>query len=102
MSVNEAYTGKRHRTKKYNKFIRDVMMVLPPMKVPDGHLQITLEFAFSSTLSDFDNGIKTFVDVLQKKYGFNDRVIKRCILDVYNVDKGSEYIKFKLEPLARD
>lgn len=101
MSVNEAWQGKRYKTRKYKEYERFVCLILPKMKIPDGELQLNLEFGFSSKLADFDNPIKPFTDCLQKKYGFNDRQIKRCIINVNNeVKKGSEYIKFEIIKLA--
>jgi len=62
-------------------------------------LELWLEFGFSSSLSDFDNPVKPFVDCLQNKYGFNDRQIKRAHIEVIDVKKGEEYIKFDLKEL---
>jgi len=100
MSVNEAWQGKRFKTKRYKEYERSVCLILPKIKVPEGELQLELVFGFSSKLADFDNPVKPFTDCLQKKYGFNDRYIKRCIIDVHNVAKGEEFIKFEIKGLA--
>lgn len=99
LSVNEAWKGRRFKTPKYNKYINDVLFILPKIKVPEGFLHLSLEFGFSSSASDFDNPVKCFVDCLQKKYGFNDKMIKRCTIDVTKTKKGSEFIKFKITEL---
>ena len=96
LSVNQAWQGKRFKTPTYNNYIRDLLMILPKITVPDGELELYLQFGFSSASSDFDNPVKCFVDCLQKKYNFNDKMIKRCIIDVDKVKKGDEYIKFNL------
>ena len=100
LSVNDAWQGRRFKTDKYKKYINDLMIILPALKVPDGRLLLLLEFGFSSAASDFDNPIKPFVDCLQKRYGFNDKVIKRCIIDIESVKKGHEYIKFEIKLLG--
>ena len=69
--------------------------------MPEGNLFLKLEFGFSSANSDIDNPVKCFVDCLQKKYGFNDKMIKRLIVDSVKVPKGSEYIRFKVDKLLQ-
>ena len=99
MSVNTAWQGRRFRTDTYKKYQRDIAMILPKFEVPEGLLELWLEFGFSNSLSDFDNPIKPFVDCLQKQYGFNDRRIKRAHIEVFNVSKGEEFITFDLKAL---
>ena len=97
LSVNQAWQGRRFKTKKYDKYISDVLMMLPKANIPDGRLELHLKFGFSNKGSDFDNPIKCFVDCLQKKYGFNDNRIKRCVIDVDHVKKGEEFIEFEIK-----
>lgn len=99
LTVNQAWQGKRYKTPKYNKYINDVCMLLKPLEIPQGYLQLYIIFGLSSKNADIDNPIKCFVDCLQKKYGFNDRMIKRLIVEVDNCKKGDEYIEFSIEPL---
>jgi len=94
LSVNEAWKGRRFKTDKYKKYTQDILSILRPAKIPDGYLELHLKFGFSSANSDFDNPVKCFVDCLQKKYGFNDKMIKRCIIDVEQVKKGFEFIEW--------
>lgn len=101
LSVNEAWQGRRFKTPKYKKYVSDVLLLLPKAKVPDGLLSLNLEFGFSSAASDFDNPVKCFVDCLQKKYEFDDKRIKRCLIEVENVKKGNEYIRFSINQLER-
>lgn len=100
LSVNKVWQGKRFKTNEYKAYERTLLLTLPKITIPDGEMMIHLEFGFSSKNSDFDNPVKPFVDCLQKKYGFNDRLIKRCVIDVNSVKKGDEYIKFELTPLS--
>jgi len=99
LSVNEAWKGRRFKTEKYNNYIRSMMSILKPIKIPDGYLELTLTFGFSSKNSDFDNPVKCFVDCLQKKYGFNDKMIKRCIINVEQVKKGEDFIEWEIKPI---
>lgn len=64
-----------------------------------GALRLTLYFGFSSSQSDWDNPIKPFQDVLQKKYGFNDNRIFEAHVYKELVKKGDEYIRFKIEKM---
>ena len=96
LSVNEAWQGRRFKTPEYEKYERDVLMLLPKIEVPEGLISIKITFGFSSMGSDFDNPIKPFLDCLQKKYGFNDNRIKRAIIDVENTPKRAEFIEFEL------
>jgi Holliday junction resolvase RusA-like endonuclease len=73
--------------------------MLEPAEIPNGYLELYLKFGFSSSNSDFDNPVKCFVDCLQKRYGFNDKMIKRCIIDVDHVKKGNEFIEWEMKDL---
>ena len=96
LSVNDAWKGRRFKTDKYNKYINDMMFILSPVKIPPGYLELYLKFGFSSKSSDIDNPVKCFIDCLQKKYGFNDKLIKRLIVEVDDVKKGHFMKKTKL------
>jgi Holliday junction resolvase RusA-like endonuclease len=99
LTVNQAWQGRRKKTDKYRKFERDVLMLLRPMKIPEGDLRIYLEWGFSYSGSDFDNPIKPFVDCLQKKYNFNDNRIVEAHIKKVKVKKGSEYINFEIKEM---
>ena len=98
LSVNQAWQGRRFKTDAYKRYERDVLMLLKPMSVPEGDLSLSLVFGFSSKLADFDNPVKPFVDCLQKKYQFNDRAIKRALINIEAVEKGGEFIDFEIVP----
>ena len=55
-----------------------------------------LIFGFSSKAGDIDNPIKLFLDILQKKYGFNDKNIYELQVEKRDVKKGKEFIQFKI------
>ena len=101
LSVNEAWKGRRFKTDSYKSYERSVLMLLRPMTIPEGPLELFLEWGFSSAGSDFDNPIKPFTDCLQKKYGFNDNRIVRAVIEKVKVKKGSEYINFEIKEMEQ-
>lgn len=89
LSVNIAWRGRRFKTLRYKEYEKELMYKLPKsLKIPEGKLKLYVEFGMSRA-SDWDNPIKPFVDVLQKKYHFNDnrifeaRVIKKISKEPY-------------------
>jgi Holliday junction resolvase RusA-like endonuclease len=96
LSVNEAWQGRRFKTKKYDRYINDVLSILRPLIVPDGKLHIDIIFGFSSKASDIDNPLKCFIDCLQKKYSFNDKNIYKLTVRKVDVKKGLEFIEFEI------
>ena len=87
LSANEAYDpalktikGTRKKvltkikTKKYILYEYELSRKLPEGIVNKNRLVgIYVEFIYAARASDLDNGLKPFIDILQKKYGF-DRV----------------------------
>lgn len=96
LTVNQAWKGRRFKTQKYKDFEEELCLLLPQLDIPDGELQVKYVFGVSSKLSDWDNPIKPFQDVLQKKYGFDDRRIVKAIVEKVHTKKHEEYIKFKI------
>lgn len=99
LSVNECWQGKRYKTKSYKAYEKELLYRLPKIVLPEGRLAITLKFGFSNACSDWDNPIKPFVDILQKKYGFNDSRIYQAAVTKEVVAKGKEYIEFQIDDL---
>lgn len=97
MSVNQAWVGRRFKTPKYKKYERDVLFMLPKIKLPEPPYKIKFIFAFSSSLSDLDNPVKPLQDLLQKKYKFNDKDIFYATITKILVPKGKEHFAFKIE-----
>ena len=97
LTVNRAWKGRRFKTDEYKAFEIHVKSKLKKMDIPEGELEITLNWGFSNYgASDWDNPIKPFQDCLQKCLGFNDNRIKRAIVEKFKVPKGEEYIEFEL------
>ena len=97
LSVNECWQGKRFKTPLYKKYEQNMLLILPKFKVNiESELGIFLEFGFSSSLCDLDNPVKPLIDILQKKYGFNDKNIVKLNINKVLVKKGLEYISIKI------
>ena len=94
LSVNAAWKGRRFKTDKYKAYEKELLLKLKPMKIPDGALELWINVGFSSSASDLDNILKPFIDVLQKKYKFNDNRIFKQVIEKCIVGKGEEYISF--------
>lgn len=94
LSVNECWQGKRFKTPEYKKYERDMLYLLPAIEVPEKNIALFIEFGFSSNNADIDNGVKPFLDILQKRYGFNDRYVTLLMVKKRIVEKGKEYIMF--------
>lgn len=100
LSVNEAWQGKRFKTPAYKRYEEAMLLLMPKGKVePDQMLRIEFFFGFSNKASDLDNPVKLLMDIAQKKYGFNDKMVfelnvRKCI-----VKKGEEFIHMGIYPL---
>jgi Holliday junction resolvase RusA-like endonuclease len=100
LSINEAWQGKRFKTPAYKRYEEAMLLLMPKGKVePDQMLRIEFFFGFSNKASDLDNPVKLLMDIAQKKYGFNDKMVfelnvRKCI-----VKKGEEFIHMGIYPL---
>ena len=94
LSVNDCWKGRHYKTKAYERYERDIGYLLPPLTIPEGKLEVSLIFGVSSKASDIDNPVKPFLDILQKKYGFDDKRIYDLHVVKQDVKKGKEYIEF--------
>jgi len=101
LSVNEAWQGRKFKTDKYKKYEEVLLMMLPNINIDFDKqpLELFIEVGFSNKASDIDNVIKPFVDILQKKYEFNDKYIYRLLVEKKDVSRGDEYIEFYLRIL---
>lgn len=97
LSVNEVWQGKRFKTAKYKGYENVCMLLLPKITLPEPPYKVFYEFGMSNTLSDIDNPVKPFQDILQKKYLFNDSEIHEMNVKKVKVKKGLDYISFRIE-----
>jgi len=99
LSVNQVWQGKRFKTQKYKSYEKELLLKLPTIKIPPPPYKVIYEFGMSSVLSDWDNPIKPFQDVLQKRYGFDDKHIFEATVKKVKTERGKEYIKFTIREL---
>ena len=83
ISINEAFQGRRFKTKKCKKFEEDLSYLLPAKKCIPGKVQVRYKFYLKNhALTDYDNMIKVMQDSLVKKgYIEDDRKIYRAMID---------------------
>lgn len=99
LSINDAWQGRKFKSDAYEKYISDCLEILPDgIEIPDGKITLHLAVGFSNSLSDVDNVQKPFIDILQKKYKFNDRNIFFLTIHKEIVDHGDDYISFNFQP----
>jgi len=100
LSVNECWQGRRFKTKTYLRYEDELWLLLPKMDIDKTkRIKLEIQFGFSNKASDIDNCIKPFLDILQKKYGFNDKMIYKLSVEKYVVKKGEGFIDFYLDYL---
>lgn len=101
LSANKAWQGRRFKTNAYKQFEYNLSYLLP-LSLPsiskadiiaNKPLKIAFKYGFSSKLSDVDNPIKLCLDIMQKKYGFDDRNVFEISAEKEIVKKGEEYIE---------
>jgi len=98
LSVNDSWRGRRFKTQEYKDYEYGLSFLLPTfLKIPKGKLKLEILVGFSSKASDLDNILKPFIDVLQKKYKFNDNRIYKLKIEKEIILKGKEFIKFKIK-----
>jgi Holliday junction resolvase RusA-like endonuclease len=101
MSVNKCWQGRRFKTPAYKDYENAVLMLLPNILFKLDKVRLNLIFGLSNKGNDIDNGIKPFLDILQKKYGFNDSIIYELYVKKEIVKKGEEFIKFNMTNLKQ-
>ena len=97
LSVNQCWQGRRFKTKAYKQYEKALLTLLPEIEFTyKDDLEINIVFGFSSKTADIDNPLKPILDILQKKYGFNDRSIYRVTVDKVITKKKEEFISIKI------
>lgn len=97
LSANKMHLGRKVDSKEYRNYKAELLQCLPDIELPGGLLRLRILACLSSKLSDLDNVIKPFLDVLQKRYQFNDRDIYRIVCEKRIVKKGEESLIFALD-----
>lgn len=100
LSVNECWMGRRFKTPAYKAYEKELLYTLPNITLPAPPYSIYFELGLSNLLSDWDNPIKPLQDILQKKYGFNDKDIHHAEVLKVKVPKGNEYFKVSIHNIT--
>ena len=95
LSVNLAWQGKRFKTPAYKEYEKKVLSMLPNIEIKE-FKQLKITYGFSNMMSDIDNPTKLVLDIMQKKYGVNDRDLIYLVLHKEKVSKGSEFIEIEM------
>jgi Holliday junction resolvase RusA-like endonuclease len=96
LSVNQAWQGKRFKTNLYKQYEHDVLLLLPKIKIVQPPYRLNIVVGFSNKASDIDNVLKPFLDILQKKYGINDKHIEVLHIEKQIVTKKNDFISFEI------
>ena len=97
LSVNQCWQGRRFKTKAYKQYEKALLLLLPDIEFKyQGNIQINIVFGFSSKTADIDNPLKPILDILQKKYGFNDRSVYRLMVEKVITKKKEEFINIQI------
>ena len=97
LSVNQCWQGRRFKTPLYKAYEQELSLRLPKIDIAPYKLRISVWLGVSSKNSDLDNPIKPFLDILSKKYGFNDKKVYRLEVEKVDVKKGDEFIEFQIQ-----
>ena len=96
LSVNKAWQGKRFKTNEYKKYEENLLLILPKIKIINPPYRLNITVGFSNKVSDLDNVLKPFLDILQKKYDINDKYIQILHVEKEVVTKNNEFISFQI------
>ncbi len=97
MTANRAWRGgRRFKTTEYKAYERTMLLTLPKVPIPDGKLRLDLIAGLSNVRMDIDNVLKPMIDIMQKKYDFNDNRIYCLTVEKRIVKKGDEFIDFEI------
>ena len=103
LSVNEAWSGKRFKSVSYMKYSDAVTLSLKTIKIPASPYEISFLFGFHNMQSDYDNGIKSFQDLVFKKYKISDAHIHMgTSMKVKVLTTEDEFVAFRLDTLTEE
>lgn len=99
VSVNQCWQGRRFKTTKYKAFEIEMLLKMPKAKLPPAPYQVSLVFGFATAQSDIDNAVKPTLDLIQKKYGINDKDVYELSVLKKVVGDGNQFIYYKIESI---
>jgi len=97
ISVNNAYRGRKFKTAENKAYFLNLFHLLPKnVDIPNKkNIKLRIVFGYSNVLTDIDNGLKPFIDVLQSKYEFNDRYIFELSVKKEITPRTKEFVTFE-------
>ena len=98
-SINQAFQGRRFKTKAYDTFIQEMLYTMPKKKMIKGEVEIKIWLHLKSiTRSDIDNFCKPIIDCIVKKgWIADDRYIQH--LEVHKIKNMAEAIEIEIKPI---
>ena len=98
LSVNNCRQWRRFKTKNYLQYEKELLLKLPQRIIDDWlPLIVTITYWFSNIGADIDNPSKPLLDILQKKYWFDDKWIFEKHEYKLLVSKWHEFIKLEID-----
>ena len=97
VSINEAFQGKRFKTRKCKDFENDFMLLAPKRKMIKGKIEVEYKFHLRNhKMIDYDNCIKVVQDLIVKcGYIEDDRKIYKAT--IYKIPSDKDYIEIKIK-----
>ena len=99
LSVNECWRGRRFKTDKYGDYENAMLYLLRKQKLPEPPFHVHIILYLSNPLADIDNPVKPILDILQKKFNFNDKLVTKLTVEKHIRSKGEEKIWFDISSL---
>jgi len=102
LSINEAWQGRRFKTKKYKDYERNTLILLGKNKMIKGFVSVEYNFFIKNfKMSDVGNFEKPISDIVVKSGLIeDDRFITEIVLKKYPINKDEqEYIIIKINKL---
>ena len=99
LSINKAFQGRRFKTSDYNNYEKSCLLMMPRLRFPQGKVALHIRYGFSNKASDVDNPTKLVLDIMQKKYEFNDKDVYEIHLYKLIVPRGKEFWEVSIIPL---
>lgn len=83
LSVNNAWQGRRFKTKTYDAFIDEMLLTMPKRAMIEGICEMRVRIYLKSIIrSDIDNFLKPLLDCIVKKGWIeDDRYIQKLIVE---------------------
>ena len=101
VSINEAFRGRRFKTKECKDFEDDFMILAPKRRMIKGEIEVEYKFYLKNHgKADYDNYIKIVQDLIVKcGYIEDDRKIYKAT--IYKIPSDKNYIEFKINKYGK-